>query len=85
MNPKVFISHASEDKDRFVLAFAEKLRARGIDAWLDKWEMYPGDSLVEKIFEEGIKQAQAIIGYLEQQRQQALGERRTECRRGQAN
>lgn len=61
MNPKVFVSHAGEDKDRFVLAFAKKLRAKGIDAWLDKWEMYPGDSLVDKIFEEGIKNAQAVI------------------------
>lgn len=61
MNPKIFVSHASEDKDRFVLKFAERLRAHGIDAWLDKWEMYPGDSLVDKIFEEGIKNAQAII------------------------
>ena len=64
--PKVFVSHASEDKDRFVLGFAEKLRARGIDAWLDKWEMAPGDSLVDKIFEEGIKHAQAVIVVLSQ-------------------
>jgi hypothetical protein len=35
MHPKVFISHASEDKERFVLAFAERLRASGVDAWLD--------------------------------------------------
>jgi hypothetical protein len=61
MNPKVFVSHASEDKERFVIGFAQKLRARGIDAWLDRWEMYPGDSLVGKIFEEGIKNAQAIV------------------------
>jgi hypothetical protein len=61
MNPKVFISHASEDKERFVLRFAERLRAKGIDAWIDKWEMLPGDSLVDKIFEEGIKNAQAVI------------------------
>jgi len=61
MNPKVFVSHASEDKERFVIDFAKKLRAKGIDAWLDRWEMYPGDSLVDKIFEEGIKNAQAII------------------------
>jgi TIR domain len=61
MNPKVFVSHASEDKDRFVLGFARKLRESGIDAWLDKWEMLPGDSLVEKIFEEGLKEASAII------------------------
>jgi len=61
MAPKVFLSHASEDKERFVLNFAEKLREKGIDAWLDKWEMLPGDSLVEKIFEEGLKEAQAVI------------------------
>ena len=61
MNPKVFISHATEDKERFVLGFAQKLREKGVDAWLDKWEMLPGDSLVDKIFEEGIKNAKAII------------------------
>lgn len=61
MSPKVFISHASEDKDRFVLQFAEHLRQKGIDAWLDKWEMLPGDSLVDKIFEEGLKEANAVI------------------------
>jgi hypothetical protein len=61
MPPKVFVSHASEDKDRFVIDFATKLRQRGVDAWLDKWEMSPGDSLVDKIFAEGIGQAAAVI------------------------
>ena len=61
MSPKVFVSHASEDKERFVLNFATKLRGQGIDAWLDKWEMLTGDSLVDKLFEEGIKNADAII------------------------
>jgi hypothetical protein len=60
-NIKVFLSHASEDKERFVIHFAEKLRLNGIDAWLDKWEMLPGDSLIDKIFEEGIRNADAII------------------------
>jgi len=59
--PKVFVSHASEDKKRFVVEFALKLRGHGIDVWLDKWEMLPGDSLVDKIFEEGIKNARAIV------------------------
>ena len=36
---KVFISHASEDKDRFVLDFAKRLRTNNIDAWIDIWEM----------------------------------------------
>lgn len=61
MIPKVFISHASEDKDRFVTDFATKLRDNGVDAWLDRWEMLPGDSLVDKIFEEGLKGAHAVI------------------------
>src|SRR5699024_5976348 len=61
MAKKVFLSHASEDKDRFVIDLATRLRENGVDAWLDKWEMFPGDSLVDKIFEEGLKEADAII------------------------
>lgn len=59
--PKVFLSHAGEDKDRFVLRFAAALRARGLDVWLDRWELLPGDSLVERIFTEGIDQADAFV------------------------
>lgn len=58
---KVFISHSDKDKKRFVLEFAKRLRARGIDAWLDKWEMLVGDSLIDKIFEEGIKNCDSFI------------------------
>ena len=61
MSPKVFISHASEDKNRFVIDFASRLRAHGIDAWLDRWEMLPGDSLVDKLFEEGLHSATAVV------------------------
>ena len=61
MAPRVFVSHASEDKQRFVVRFAERLRGSGVDAWLDQWEMKPGDSLVDRIFEEGLKPAQAVI------------------------
>lgn len=59
--PKVFLSHASEDKQRFVVPFATALRAKGIDVWLDKWEILPGDSLVDKLFEEGLKNADAVL------------------------
>jgi len=59
--PKAFISHASEDKKRFVTAFAKRLRENGIEAWLDEWEIQPGDSLVDKIFEHGIKNADVFI------------------------
>ncbi|HBP41739.1 MAG TPA: molecular chaperone Tir [Halomonas sp.] len=60
-HPKVFLSHASEDKERFVNEFSIRLIQNGVDVWLDKWEMLPGDSLVDKIFEEGLKEAEAVI------------------------
>lgn len=59
--PRVFISHASEDKERFVLPFAEELRSAGVNAWVDRWEMLPGDSLVKKIFSEGLDSAVAVV------------------------
>jgi TIR domain len=64
--PKVFVSHATADKDRFVLEFATRLRSNGVDAWVDHWEMNPGDSLVDKIFEEGLRDCQAMIVVLSQ-------------------
>ena len=84
MSPKVFLSHASEDKDRFVLNFATKLMQKGIDVWLDKWEILPGDSLIDKIFEEGIKNAQAVIVVLSTHSvDKTLGPGRVKCRGGQ--
>jgi hypothetical protein len=58
--PKVFISHAGEDKP-FVIPFATALRENGVDAWVDEWEIRAGDSIVQKIFDEGIKQAAIVI------------------------
>ena len=51
--PKLFLSHASEDKE-FALVLATKLRADGVDAWIDKWEIRVGDKLTQRIFREGI-------------------------------
>jgi hypothetical protein len=62
-HPRVFVSHASEDK-AFVIPFATRLRNSGIDAWVDQWELLPGDSLVEKLFEEGIKNADSLLIFL---------------------
>lgn len=51
---KVFISHDSRDKKRFVKVFANKLMENGIDVWYDDWELEYGDSLM-KIFEDEVK------------------------------
>jgi hypothetical protein len=59
--PKVFISHSSADKDRFVIEFATRLRSAGIEAWVDLWEMLPGDSVIDKIWNEGLKGCDAFI------------------------
>ncbi|MFW5667412.1 MAG: toll/interleukin-1 receptor domain-containing protein, partial [Coleofasciculus sp.] len=42
---KAFISHSSIDKP-FVERLATDLRtSEAIDAWLDKWEILPGDRI----------------------------------------
>lgn len=51
-HPKVYLAHASEDKDR-VRPVAEYLMANGVDVWFDEWEIEPGDSLRQKM-EEGL-------------------------------
>jgi tetratricopeptide (TPR) repeat protein len=48
--PKVFCSHRQVDKPA-VEAFARRLRERGINAWLDKWEVQPGHDFVQRINE----------------------------------
>lgn len=58
--PKVFISYAGEDV-LFAKDLGQKLRANHLDVWLAEWEILPGDSLVDKVFEEGLKDADAVI------------------------
>ena len=61
--PVAFVCHASADKERFVLPFARALRENeGVDAWVDKWEMKPGDRL-SKVFDE-LAKAKAVIPVL---------------------
>ena len=59
--PTAFLSHASEDKADFVEPLGRELADMGIRPWLDKWEIRPGDSLVEKLFDEGVAAVDAVI------------------------
>ncbi|MFD5823874.1 toll/interleukin-1 receptor domain-containing protein [Lentzea sp. NPDC060358] len=59
--PVTFLSHASEDKALFAEPLARELARRGIQPWLDKWEIKPGDSLVKKLFDEGLALSQAVV------------------------
>lgn len=44
----VFISYSSKDR-AFVERLSEKLIENRVGVWLDKWEMKPGDSLIDKM------------------------------------
>ncbi|MGG1672481.1 toll/interleukin-1 receptor domain-containing protein, partial [Paenibacillus sp. NRS-1783] len=46
----VFLSHSSKDK-KFVDSIFNELQLREIRAWYDKYEIQPGDSIVDKINE----------------------------------
>lgn len=59
--PLAFLSHASEDKADFVEPLAHALVKRGVRPWLDRWEIKPGDSLVQRLFDEGLDRADAIV------------------------
>ncbi|MGW8158711.1 MAG: toll/interleukin-1 receptor domain-containing protein [Desulfoprunum sp.] len=56
---KVFLSHSHNDKE-FAERLARELIAQGQDVWFDKWDIQPGDSIVSKIFEEGLANAAAF-------------------------
>jgi len=59
--PRVFLSHAGEDKGSFAEPLARALAVLGVRAWLDRWEIQPGDSLVQKLFDEGLARAHAVV------------------------
>jgi hypothetical protein len=59
---KVFLSYRSVDRDR-VRVVAETLRAEGIDAWWDVWEIRPGDNFVAKI-NDGLEQCECGVVFL---------------------
>ena len=58
---RAFLSHASEDKREFVEPLARELAELGVAPWLDIWEIKPGDSLVKKLFDEGLDTVTAVI------------------------
>jgi hypothetical protein len=52
--PRVFLSYTSDNLE-LARRVAEALEANGIETWWDKWCIYPGDSLRQKI-DEGISE-----------------------------
>lgn len=60
--PKVFISysHDSLEHKKWVLELATRLRANGIDAILDQWDLKPGDDLA-RFMEVNLDQADRVL------------------------
>lgn len=46
---KIFISHASEDKEQIAAPLAFSLRRANVDIWYDEFSLHLGDSLTESI------------------------------------
>jgi len=64
--PKVFLSHAWENKP-FIERIAADLRRCGIDYWLDSEEIRDGRSWPKVIFEDGLPTCDAVIVYFTEQ------------------
>jgi hypothetical protein len=50
---QVFLSYSHADR-KFAEKIAAYLQENGVKVWWDKWEILAGDSLIQKIFEEGL-------------------------------
>ena len=59
-NKIAFLSYAHEDKD-FAERIAIELQKDGIEVWIDKWEIKAGDSLIQKIFAEGLSECDIFL------------------------
>jgi TIR domain len=50
---RAFISYSHDDQE-FVQRLADALNRNGVPLFFDKWDIHPGDSIIRKIFEEGL-------------------------------
>ena len=60
--PKIFISysHDSPSHKQWVLKVATDLRANGVDAALDQWDLGPGDD-IPQFMEKGLSEADRVV------------------------
>lgn len=61
MAPTVYIAHSRDDRSRFVDPFSLALGRAGITAEADPWQLGSRDSLIDRIFSEGLKGSLAFI------------------------
>lgn len=61
-NKKVFLSHSSYDKS-IVISVALDLKERGINTWLDAFDILPGESIMSKI-NDGLEECSYALLFL---------------------
>jgi TIR domain len=54
---RAFISYSHDDRD-FVRRLADALNCNGVPLFFDEWDIRPGDSIIKKIFEEGLAKSE---------------------------
>jgi hypothetical protein len=60
---RVFLCHASEDKERVMRPLKEALFANGINSWIDEAEITLGDSITQKV-NKGLGDAEYVIVFI---------------------
>ena len=55
-----FICHSHDDQD-FVRRLADALNRDGVPLFFDEWNIRPGDSIIRKIFEEGLAKSDFFV------------------------
>jgi tetratricopeptide (TPR) repeat protein len=63
--PKVFCCYGEPDHEA-VETYAAWLRDNGVDAWLDRWEIAPGDRFIAKK-EQALREAELVLVFLSRQ------------------
>ena len=58
----VFLSHNSSDKPA-VEELAQRLRAAGLEPWLDKWNLVPGDAW-QPALEEALRDSETCVVFV---------------------
>jgi nucleoside 2-deoxyribosyltransferase len=62
-SPQVFISYSSGDAD-WARSFAEALKQHGVGAWLDQFQVAPGDSIRDAL-EAGLRNSDVFVALID--------------------
>lgn len=56
-----FISHSSEDKEKYIEPIVKDLEEAFINVWIDNKKIVPGDNLRKSIFRDGLDKADVVL------------------------